>query len=630
MTKIGLRASVLCLVLTATGGVLCPNVAFAQAAEQDGEFTVQRFDPAPGPHNYLSVESARTRGELAWSAGMMFDYARDVFVLRSCVSSTNCDDPNAVQQDDVHVVQDMFTWNALASLTPIPRLQLGLRIPVIFVTGDGLDLATGGPSPDGLSAVGMGDPALEGKVRIFGDPGDLFVFGAALDIKAPMGHVTAENSFIGNSSPVVVGLRGIADFKIGPATFAANLKGIYRKDGTVGATSLGPEFQYGVGAGVSVGPGFRIIAETFGGTRFTGEAGTNALEVDGGLQYHVPDTGLVLTIGGGAGVLQGIGVPLARAIAGVSWVAEGADGDSDGIPDDDDECPTKPEDKDGIQDSDGCPEEDVDHDKLPDDIDKCPLEPETVNQYKDDDGCPDSMTDTDNDGIPDEDDKCPKKPGTLKYGTHRGCPDSDKDGVADAVDKCPKEQEDTDGFADTDGCPDPDNDGDGVLDAMDECADQPEIHNGFKDSDGCPDFPPDRDGDGIPDDKDRCPSQAENLNDMSDDDGCPEFSPALVEVSAKAITLKKDVKFSGPGLDSSSHKILNALAAGLKNHGEIFLVEVTVTATKANAANAPKRAKAVVGYLKSKGVAERRLKAKGTTGAKDSVSFKVLKVAKKK
>jgi len=29
-------------------------------------------------------------------------------------------------------------------------------------------------------------------------------------------------------------------------------------------------------------------------------------------------------------------------------------------------------------------------------------------------------------------------------------------------------------------------------------------------------------------------------------------------------------------------------------------------------------------------VAERRLKAKGTTGAKDSVSFKVLKVAKKK
>jgi len=69
-------------------------------------------------------------------------------------------------------------------------------------------------------------------------------------------------------------------------------------------------------------------------------------------------------------------------------------------------------------------------------------------------------------------------------------PDSDGDGVVDTEDKCPKEPEDTDGFEDTDGCPDPDNDADGVPDNRDECIDEPETKNEFQDEDGCPDEAP--------------------------------------------------------------------------------------------------------------------------------------------
>ena len=65
--------------------------------------------------------------------------------------------------------------------------------------------------------------------------------------------------------------------------------------------------------------------------------------------------------------------------------------------------------------------------------------------------------------------------------------DSDNDGVADAFDRCPKRQEDQDGFADDDGCPEDDNDRDGVPDDDDECPDTPEGKNG--DGDGCPDDP---------------------------------------------------------------------------------------------------------------------------------------------
>jgi outer membrane protein OmpA-like peptidoglycan-associated protein len=66
-----------------------------------------------------------------------------------------------------------------------------------------------------------------------------------------------------------------------------------------------------------------------------------------------------------------------------------ADNDGDGIPDEKDGCPNIAEDKDGFQDEDGCADEDNDHDGILDKDDQCPLEPETVNGERDDDGCPD-------------------------------------------------------------------------------------------------------------------------------------------------------------------------------------------------------------------------------------------------
>jgi outer membrane protein OmpA-like peptidoglycan-associated protein len=70
---------------------------------------------------------------------------------------------------------------------------------------------------------------------------------------------------------------------------------------------------------------------------------------------------------------------------------DAADGDQDGIPDDKDGCPTRPEDTDGFEDQDGCPDIDNDLDRVLDIADKCPLERETYNGFQDDDGCPDTL-----------------------------------------------------------------------------------------------------------------------------------------------------------------------------------------------------------------------------------------------
>ncbi len=122
--------------------------------------------------------------------------------------------------------------------------------------------------------------------------------------------------------------------------------------------------------------------------------------------------------------------------AGPAVVVECLDGDQDGVCDDMDRCPDAPEDVDGFEDADGCPD-DQDKDGVIDPEDQCPLDPEDKDNYLDHDGCPEN--------------------------------DNDLDGILDESDGCIGEPEDPDGFEDDDGCPDTDNDSDTVLDVSDEC-----------------------------------------------------------------------------------------------------------------------------------------------------------------
>ena len=98
------------------------------------------------------------------------------------------------------------------------------------------------------------------------------------------------------------------------------------------------------------------------------------------------------------------------------------DPDKDGILGAADKCPNDPEDKDGFEDDDGCPDLDNDGDGIADEADKCPNEAEDKDGFEDDDGCPD--LDNDGDGIPDAADKCANEPETKNgFEDDDGCPD---------------------------------------------------------------------------------------------------------------------------------------------------------------------------------------------------------------
>ena len=166
-------------------------------------------------------------------------------------------------------------------------------------------------------------------------------------------------------------------------------------------------------------------------------------DVVGGFQLF-PVKDITVGVGAGAGLIGSAARhDDFRVFGGISWApaeGKGAVGrpaastpTATASPTRGDLCPTEPEDKDGFDDEDGCPDPDNDQDGIPDKLDKCPNEPEDKDGFQDDDGCPE----VDNDG----------------------------DGIPDAQDKCPNDPEDKDGFQDDDGCPDLDNDGDGIPDA---------------------------------------------------------------------------------------------------------------------------------------------------------------------
>lgn len=203
------------------------------------------------------------------------------------------------------------------------------------------------------------------------------------------------------------------------------------------------------------------------------------------------------------------------------------DSDKDGIVDSIDQCKDEPEDVDGFQDEDGCPDRDNDNDGLLDTADQCPDEAEDKDGIADDDGCLDT--------------------------------DFDEDGVLDEVDECPLDK----GTEATNGCPD--QDGDTVADSVDECIEEPGSPEAF----GC--F--DEDGDHVPDYRDMCPEEkADERADPKYSDGCP----TRVVVSAKAIVINEKVFFdTGKAtIKPESFELLGEVADTLKKYQNIKKVQI--------------------------------------------------------
>ena len=566
------------LRLVFAGSALATALSFACVARADDtlpSLDVRTYRPSLDPRASLVLEPVTTAGAGNFNFG-----AISTFALHP-VSITHSRD-GSVQ----YPVEAVFGVDLLANVGLGKRASLGLDLPTVVYQGG--NTVPRNVSSSGVPATALGDLALIGKASVIDNTEGGFGLGATGTVTFPTGTRT---SFAGEGA-VTAQIRAIADYSFGVANLQASLGYKLRTEQRTWPDAsyvFGDEIPWSIG--IRLRPDvFHIDREdrqvwevAFHGSLPAGPVGPFGSGSPGSKALSPVLLSLSDRIGighdkdayflGGAefGLNDAVGTPAFRLVAGVGWAPREHDKDHDGIRDDIDQCEDIPEDKDGFEDSDGCPEIDNDDDGIIDRDDACPNVAGAPSPDPKKNGCP--LADDDKDGVPDSLDACPNAAGPPSPNPQlNGCPTRDKDGdaVPDLLDKCPEQPEDKDGFQDEDGCPDPDNDGDGVSDADDNCpmtAGEPSTDRKYN---GCPN--PDRDGDTYLNEKDECPDAAEVFNGIKDEDGCPdEGGKALVTVDAKnVVRLLNALKVGGtadaPAIDAASESTLRALGLELNRH----------------------------------------------------------------
>jgi outer membrane protein OmpA-like peptidoglycan-associated protein len=619
------------------------GVALAQA--QPPGFYTERFEPMPDQGiNLLNLSSSQVLGHLLPSAGLFFQYLDDPLQV------VTGDDTQVLSRVIEHQVKaDLWLSFGFANV-----VELSVVMPFVL-NQSGSDEQVFNRK---LDSFVLGDLRLIPKVKII-DAADAGGFGLAvlLNLSLPTG---SQDNFTSDGA-VRLEPKIALDWTDRDSGFSVvgNVGYHLRPTTEVNNLVVDDAITWGVGVRVPTPlDELKVLASVFGAipldknvdpsdpTQTVSDLRSTPIELDVAAELTLGD--FVGTAGAGFGLTEGFGSPDYRLFLSFGYVPRCQDPDGDGLCSRIDECPEAPEDFDGFEDGDGCPDLDNDKDGVPDVSDgapdstgfgRCRDNPEDKDGFEDADGCPDK--DNDQDGIPDVRDGAADAnfPG---FGVCRGV-DADKPEFTATA-------EDKDGYQDEDGCPEPDNDGDGVLDVDDgakdatgygQCRDNPEDKDGFEDEDGCPDLDNDGDGELDVNDGPAIDSAYPGFGICRDAPGMNEadlkakgFEPPWKWQDAKKpypgcpmviascqcgqiiITQMVQFRYNSAALSPDSHPLLDAVAQVLieKKCASKIRVEGHTDwhgATKYNDSLSQRRVDSVVKYLIKKGIAKERLQAKG-------------------
>lgn len=610
--------ALLCLALA--------GVAFAQEVDTTLPYAIdfERFRPPADTFGYANTHSSATLGHLQVGVGLWGTYV---------------DDPLVLTRDGQRIIGPGPEFpDGMIDTRSVVNLQAGIGLGNVFsftfdlpvvVWQEGFEPAGPGSTSqtNDLLSSGVGDLRLTPKFTLLniekGRPVGLALLAEA---SVPTG---SERSFIGEGDPTItpMAVLELADGSVRDrehhVRFALNAGGRFKAPDAFHDVPFTNELIYRAGFAIAPSPAIELGVD-LAGVSSGGRNAQNPLELLPWLKLLPVDIAVV-TMGAGIGLIEGAGAPDFRVFGGATlgpkFDPRSMDRDGDGIPNKYDACPNVPEDIDGFEDHDGCPDPDNDGDGILDIYDACPNDPEDFDGFEDEDGCPD--LDNDGDGIPDLQDACPNDPEDFDgWMDHDGCPDPDNDGdgILDIYDACPNAAETFNGFQDEDGCPDDkpfvDTDGDGYSDDIDKCPFEPEDFDGFQDEDGCPD--PDNDGDGILDIHDACPNDPETFNGYQDEDGCPDVAPSRVMVERTHISISEMIFFEVNKADIKqvSFDLCDEIANVIIENPDVRRIRVeghtdSDGPDSYNLRLSQSRAESVVAYLVSRGVEPARLEPVG-------------------
>ncbi len=461
----------------------------ASRAQERPSVDLRSFRPSVDPRAQLVLEPVTTPTAWSFNAGAWLAYANQPVRVTDRTTGVT-----------YRPVEHQLALDLTAGVGLGARSFFGVSLPMaLYQTG-------AAPLPGQTSTTGVapstaiGDVALHGKATLVANDQGGFGVGALAVVTLPTG---SRASFLGEGS-VTASARVLVDYDLLVAGVQASVGYKLRGEDrpllapTFNGTTLGGEIPWTFG--IRLRPGIlKKMVDVDGDHRQTWEiAVRGALPAGPVGPFGTGDPGsaslspVLLALsdrvelghfrdsfvlaGVDIGLNTAIGVPNVRGVVAFGWAPRNHDADHDGVPDDLDQCPEIPEDRDGFEDSDGCPDIDNDEDGVTDDEDACPRVAGEPSEDKKTNGCPGA--------------------GGAASGPSAALPsaapeaarvDRDGDGVLDAADACPDTAGDASSVPALNGCPNPDRDGDTFENGVDACPDKAEVFNGVDDNDGCPD-----------------------------------------------------------------------------------------------------------------------------------------------
>lgn len=545
--------------------------AGAPAVAQDRPTAEGFVLAAPLRDSYLSVWGTSALRPGAFSLALSGTYGRHPLPISS--------GDEALGQ----LVGSLTTFELMGTVGLFKPVDLSVAVPLHILThGTGFSDATIDQLPPGAlltdTKVSLGDVRVTPRLRLFEPEGDS---GYGLALLVPVWLPTGDRDIYAGEKLRVE--PKLAFEAVTPdLSFGLNIGYQFRGRTRLLDTKVDDMGTWGVALGLRVVEALRVIVELSGRLNLQSDdftSGDAPTELLGALR--LTSGRFLAQLGGGPGLIRGIGGPSYRLLGAIALLPappEPPDADHDGVLDADDKCINEPEDKDGYQDDDGCPDLDNDGDGIPDATDRCPSEAEDADGFEDQDGCPD--VDNDHDEILDPQDACPGIPGPPNSTpAANGCPDRDGDGIADGQDSCP---------------------------------DTPGVLSSEPGKNGCP-VNLDHDDDGILDKDDACPDAAGPANPDPKRNGCPK---ARVEAGQIKITERIEFVSGKAELAPSSTPILQAVLQVMEAHPEITHLQVeghtdSRGEEKLNETLSRRRAESVKRWLVGKGIDAGRLDARG-------------------
>ncbi len=402
-----------------TGLVACCVIGGTAHADTAGNIDLSGFRPAMDSRGYLTLNASQVLGDKEVSFGLgALDWGHHLLAFDNAAGTT-------------YAIDNVITATLVGAFGihagPL-ELEFGASVPFRLMNGDIGPDKVGQPNVNDnkdykVDGQGLGNIGLHVKTRFLKTSKGPHV-GLGVIASVFLGQTTSpKGAFLGERTavPQLVGILDKefgrearlriainAGIRIRPTTTFVNDDGGTQMAPTTGQImSAGSEIPYGMGISYAIArQKFDVVGEVFGTVPLGDHQHYQPLEAIAGVKLYLARNSF-LSLGAGRGLLPGKGGnPDLRAFIGIIFEPNIGDRDGDGIKDDVDKCPDDPEDFDGFEDEDGCPEPDNDRDGIPDVDDKCPNIPEDKDGIDDEDGCPEGdKNDRDGDGILDNVDK---------------------------------------------------------------------------------------------------------------------------------------------------------------------------------------------------------------------------------